>query len=134
MIVSNRSEITILALDDELEVLEQLATVLGTAGYTCRCAQNAIAAVQLMREATPHLIIADINLSGKSGLAICEKLTHEAGLEHVPVMFLSAAQVPDVIRRAHADGGTYYLRKPLDAKVLLELVIRSTATPHLSGT
>jgi CheY-like chemotaxis protein len=132
MIVSNRSEITILALDDKSEVLEQLSAVLGAAGFSCRCAQNALAAVEAMRESAPQLIITDINLSGKSGQAICEKLTHEAGLEHVPVMFLSAAQVPDIIRRAHADGGTYYLRKPFDAVVLLELVVRTTATRHLS--
>jgi DNA-binding response OmpR family regulator len=133
MIVSNRSEITILALDDELDVLDQLATILGAAGYNCRCCQSAVAAVQSMRELAPHLIIADINLSGKSGLAVCEKLTHEAGLDNVPVMFLSAAQVPDIIRRTHGACGTYYLRKPFDGAVLLELVNRTTAALHLSG-
>ena len=42
-------------------------------------------------------------------------------------MFLSAGQVPDIIRRSHVLGGTYYLRKPFDDAVLLELVGKAMA-------
>jgi hypothetical protein len=37
-------------------------------------------------------------------------------------MFLSEGQVPDIIRRSHAEGGTYYLRKPFVDSVLLQLI------------
>jgi CheY-like chemotaxis protein len=48
-------------------------------------------------------------------------------------MFLSGAQIPDVIRRAHAAGGVYYLRKPFDPPVLLELVDKALWVPHVVG-
>ena len=51
------------------------------------------------------MIIADVNLAGQSGLTICEQLKLDAGLCEVPLMFLSAGQVPDIIRRSHAAGG-----------------------------
>jgi len=79
----------------------------------------------------PELIISDINLHGHSGLEMCEELKSHAELSDVPVMFLSGAQIPDIIRRSHAVGGTYYLRKPFDPEVLVELVHKALYMPHL---
>ena len=72
----------------------------------------------------PDLIIANVNIEGHSGIALCQQLKDEASLPDVPAMYLSASQVPDVIRRATAVGGAYYLRKPFDERVLLQLVDR----------
>jgi CheY-like chemotaxis protein len=49
-------------------------------------------------------------------------------------MFLSGAQIPDIIRRSHAAGGTYYLRKPFDPEVLVELVQKALWMPHLASS
>jgi CheY-like chemotaxis protein len=122
----------ILAIDDESESLAQISQVLVDAGYECRCAQDAPSAAEAIREATPDLIISDINLAGYNALAICEQLKRDASLPGVPVMFLSASQVPDIIRRTHTVGGTYYLRKPFDAQVLLQLIAKALPSPHLS--
>jgi CheY-like chemotaxis protein len=132
MIVPNRSHITVLAIDYEKDALAQLSEVLGGAGYLCHCARDAGTAAEAVRRARPDLIISDINLAGYDGLTICEQLKHDAGLDHVPVMFLSAAQAVDVMRRSNTVGGTYYLRKPFDARVLLELVARALPLIHVS--
>ena len=129
----NHSQITILAIDDEAEALAELTEILAGAGYSCQCAIDANSAAEVMRQVTPDLIISDINLAGYNGATICEQLKHDAGLSHVPVMFLSAGQVPDIIRRSHSLGGTYYLRKPFEATVLLELVAKALPVPHLTG-
>jgi CheY-like chemotaxis protein len=131
--VDHHAHLTILAIDDEAEALSHLSDVLAGAGYTCHCARDASGAAEIMRQAMPDLIISDINLAGYNALAICEQLKQEAGIGHVPVMFLSAAQSPDIIRRAHAVGGTYYVRKPFDAAVLLELVAKALPVAHLTG-
>ncbi len=121
----------ILAIDDEPEVLASLTKVLTDAGYTCHAATNPVSAAELAGKIVPDLIISDINLAGISGLELCQRLKREVGLLDVPVMFLSGAQIPDVIRRAHAVGGTYYLRKPFDPQVLLELIDKALWMPHL---
>jgi CheY-like chemotaxis protein len=125
MIVPNRMPITILAIDDETESLAEITELLSAAGYKCLCARDAVSAGEVLQQATPDLIISDINLAGYNGLTICEQLKHDAGLGHIPVMFLSAAQVPDIIRRSHSVGGTYYVRKPFDPTVLLELIAKA---------
>lgn len=128
---STSAPITILAIDDEADVLAQIANIAHQAGYSCRCANDAQSATEAMRQATPDLIISGINLAGQSGVAVCEQIKRQAGHAEVPVMFLSAAQGPDIIRRADAVGGTYYLRKPFDAPVFLQLVEKARLVPHL---
>lgn len=133
IVIRHHSQFTILALDDEADALEQLSEILSGAGYACHCAQDALAAAEVIRGSVPDLIIADVNLAGYNGMAICEQLKHDAQLDHVPVMFLSSAQVPDIIRRSCGLGGTYHVRKPFDPAVLLELITKALGVPHFSG-
>jgi CheY-like chemotaxis protein len=49
----------------------------------------------------------------------------------VPVMYLSSAQLPDVILRTHRHGSSYHLRKPFDSGLLLDLVEKALWMPHL---
>ncbi len=124
----------ILVIDDDPDVVAGLAKVLSAAGYVSHCCRDADGAIECVRQTTPDLIISDINLSGHSGLQLCQRLKREEGLSDVPFMFLSGAQVPDIIRRSHEAGGTYYLRKPFDPQVLLELVDKALWMPELVGS
>jgi DNA-binding NtrC family response regulator len=49
-------------------------------------------------------------------------------------MFMSSAQIPDIVRRSHEAGGAYYIRKPFDPEVLIELVAKALWMPHLVQT
>ncbi|MEA1950926.1 MAG: response regulator [Planctomycetota bacterium] len=121
----------VLVVDDETDVLGEVASVLGKSGYNCHCCENPKSAMEFVDSNQPDLIISDINLEGHSGLEMCERIKENEALKDVPVMFLSGAQIPDIIRRSHAVGGTYYLRKPFDPEVLMELVDKALWMPHL---
>jgi CheY-like chemotaxis protein len=123
----------VLVIDDEAEVLGEVASILTAEGYACQCCSTPEAALESAAAQAPDLIISDINLSGQSGLELCERIKEDPALYDVPVMFLSGAQIPDIIRRSHAVGGTYYLRKPFDPEVLIELVDKAMWMPHLVG-
>ena len=112
----------ILVIDDQREVLDEVVAVTTAAGYVCHGCTTGAAAVEFARNHVPDLIISDTNLDGQSGLALCERLKEDPALRRAPVMFLSRTQIPDIIRRSHSVGGTYYLRVPLDAMVLVELI------------
>jgi len=123
----------ILLIEEKQDLLHELRSVLGSANYaTCCCtsAQSALAAVE---ETPPALIISATSLNSESGLELCERIKQRPGLEAVPVMFLSSGQISDIIRRHDPLGGTYYLRKPLDPNVLLELVDKALHTPTLAA-
>ncbi len=127
----HRQQTLILVIDDEPAVLGEVSSVLAAAGYACHCCGTAEAALQFAESTTPDLILCDINLQGQSGLELCRRVKEHEALHDVPVMFLSGAQIPDIIRRSHAVGGTYYLRKPFDPDVLVELVEKALWMPHL---
>ncbi|MHC4402650.1 MAG: response regulator [Planctomycetota bacterium] len=128
---SQNQQPLILVIDDEPEVLGDVASVLAGAGYACRLCGTPDSALEFARSTPPDLILCDINLGGQSGLDLCEQIKADEPLRHIPVMFLSGVQIPDIIRRSHAAGGTYYLRKPFDPEVLVELIDKALWMPHL---
>lgn len=121
----------VLVVDDKPEVLDEVATVLIGADFACRCCTNADDAVTAAESFPPDLIISDISLHGQSGLDMCQRIRRSQALAEVPVMFLSAAQMPDIIHRSGALGGTYYLRRPFDPGVLVELADKALRRPRL---
>ena len=126
-----RQQPLILVVDGQAEVLDEVATVLSGANFACRCCTTAEGAIAAAESFPPDLIISDVNLHGHSGLEMCERIRENPALREVPVMFLSGAQVPDIIRRGDALGGTYYLRKPFDPDVLVELIDTALGSSQL---
>jgi DNA-binding response OmpR family regulator len=124
----------ILVVDDDPVILTGVAAVLNMSGYECHCARDREAATKGVRRLAVDLIICDVHLGDECGLALCRDLRREPGMEEVPVMFISSAQIPDIVRRSHEAGGAYYLRKPFDPEVLMELVSKALWMPHLVQT
>jgi two-component system, OmpR family, alkaline phosphatase synthesis response regulator PhoP len=118
-----RERLLVLVIDREQGVLDEVSGLLKQAGFECCCCQTSEEATAAALADPPDLIICDWSLRGQDGVGTCQQIKRQPGLEHVPVMFLSGAQRPDVIRRAHVvDNGVYCLRKPFAPKVLVELV------------
>lgn len=124
----------ILIIDDDPTTLTGIVGVLNLTGYACHCARDRDAALAAVQGLAVDLIICDVNLAGESGLELSRELRRQPGMDDVPVMFMSSAQIPDIVRRSHEAGGAYYLRKPFDPEVLLELVAKALWMPHLVYT
>lgn len=119
---SGQSRPLVLVVGQQREVLDEMTTVLGGADFGCRCCTTADEAIAAAETDPPDLIVCDLNLHGENGLDTCRRIKRRPGMENVPVMLLSAAQLPDVIRRSHSDGCIYSLRKPPAPKVFIELI------------
>jgi len=112
----------VLAIDDDPEIIADIVRILSTGGYTCHCSRDLAGAVEHYQTVAPDLVIADLAIAGPGGRRLVDAIRREVGYLDVPMMFLSTAQSPDIIHRHGEVGGTYYLRKPFDVLVLLELV------------
>lgn len=126
-----REPAEILLVDDDPLALTGAAAVLDRAGYIVHQAMDRLAALKAARNLGLDLVICDVNLAGESGLELCRELRRMPGMQDVPMMFISATQLPDIVRKSHEAGGAYYLRKPLDPEVLVELVGKALWLPHL---
>jgi CheY-like chemotaxis protein len=99
-----RQPAELLVIDSDPLTMMGTAAVLDMAGYACHCARDRQAAVKAARAIALDLVICDVNLGGDSGLDVCRELRLLPGMQDVPVMFVSASQLPDIVRRSHEAG------------------------------
>jgi len=121
----------ILVIDSDPILLTGTAAALHAVGYECHCARDSQAALKAARSLPLDLIICDVTLGSESGIDLYKSIRQMPGCIDVPVMFVSSHQLPDIVRRSHEAGAAYYLRKPFDPEVLIELVSKALWMPHL---
>ncbi|VAW26292.1 Response regulator receiver:Transcriptional regulatory protein, C-terminal, partial [hydrothermal vent metagenome] len=68
------SDIKILLVDDEPDILEIVGYNLKNEGYHIFTAKNGIEAVETAKKVIPHLIILDIMMPEMDGIEACEKI------------------------------------------------------------
>jgi two-component system response regulator GlrR len=123
----------LLVVDDDTDLLRLLSMRLESAGYRVSTATSAEAALAQLDVERPQLVISDVRLPGRDGLALYDEVRrrHPA----LPVILLTAhGTIPDAVE-ATARGVFTYLTKPYDGKELLEkiaqaLQLGSPATEH----
>ena len=127
--LGNRS-IQILVVDSDVRSGNQLRQSLMEEGYSCWSANSAKDAIELARQMTPSLTIIDTDLQGVSGFDLYRTIADQQQ-QPIPVIFVSGQGGADIIERSRAAGGIYFLGKPIDSSVLLELVDKALWMPHL---
>lgn len=115
----------ILVLEDEPEMLSEIRSVLVAAGYLASCCTTVESAIAAAAADPPDMILANVLPHGANGQQTCERICQQAHLRETPLMFLSASQTPDIIRRRDAAGAAYYIRKPFDPAILIDLIERT---------
>ncbi len=117
-ITSDPSEINILLVDDEEDVVEIVSHFLSQEGFTIHKAYDG---EEALTKANPDvdLIVLDIMLPGLDGYEVCRRLRSRVETETIPIIFLSAKiEEEDQVRGLMA-GGDAYLTKPVSPQVIL---------------
>lgn len=118
----NKSDIKILLVDDEPDILEIVGYNLKNEGYQIFTASNGIEAVKSAKKIIPHLILLDIMMPEMDGIEACEKIRNIKSLENVVISFLTA-RGEDYSQVAGFDAGADdYITKPVKPKVLVSKV------------
>ena len=116
------SEIKILLVDDEPDILEIVSYNLKNEGYIIHTASNGLKAIEKATKHKPHLILLDIMMPEMDGIEACEKIRNIEGLENTIISFLSA-RGEDYSQVAGFDAGADdYITKPIKPKVLVSKV------------
>jgi CheY-like chemotaxis protein len=113
-----------LVVDDDREGLVLVDAILTRAGAEVRSGSSAVAALDLVRQWHPNVVIADIEMPGEDGYSLMRKLRTlgaDAG-GATPAVALTAYGRPQDRTRALAAGFTMHVPKPVDPGHLTAVV------------
>ena len=125
------STIKILAVEDDPIYAESLSLVVKELGYEfVGVVDNAVAALQLLDETVPDLILMDIEINDKiSGIELAARITSS---HRIPIIFVTAFKDKEVFNQAKLTSPKAYIVKPYDPASLqsaIELAIFRFSCP-----
>ena len=85
-----KSDYTILLVDDEPDILEFVGYNIKKEGYSLITSSNGKEAIELARRDRPQLIILDIMMPGMDGIEVCSELRKIPELKQTLIAFLTA--------------------------------------------
>jgi len=112
----------ILVIDDEPDFVRLLQARLQIAGYEVLTAEDGIKGIQAARRDKPDIIILDVMMPGLDGHMVCDMLKKSTLTWSIPVIYMTArnSQADEIL--ALEKGAKYYLTKPYNPEMLLEMV------------
>ncbi|WP_325436355.1 response regulator transcription factor [Pseudomonas nitroreducens] len=113
----------ILLVEDNRDILANMADYLSLKGYTVDCAQDGLSGLHLAATSHYDLIVLDVMLPGLDGFTLCRRLREDARRD-TPVIMLTARDQLDDRLQGFRSGADDYLLKPF---ALSELAARIEA-------
>ncbi len=113
----------LLLIEDNRDILANLADYLTLKGYEIDCAENGLTGIHLAATEHYDLIVLDVMLPGMDGYSLCQRL-RESERSSVPVIMLTARDSLEDRLQGFRAGTDDYLTKPF---ALSELAARIEA-------
>lgn len=120
---------TILVIEDEQPIRENIVEFLNLEGYDVLEAQDGLVGVEMVRQHRPDLVICDIAMPHLSGYDVLLKIREDAALATTPFIFLTAHADHTFMRHGMELGADDYLTKPFTEAELLAAT-RARLTRH----
>ena len=109
---------TILIVDDEAELLEMVRAIFTRAGYSrVRTAGSGAEALAVCTAGQPDIVILDVMMPGMDGYQLTRALRESNN--NLPILMVSAKQLPADKKQAFLVGTDDYMTKPVDEEEML---------------
>ncbi len=115
---NNDSRPVILAVDDSVENLQILASLLKD-DYKVKVAKDGYKAIELAKqEPYPDLILLDIVMPEMNGYEVCEQLKSDPKTQKIPVIFITALNEVADETKGLQKGGADFISKPINPDIV----------------
>jgi putative nucleotidyltransferase with HDIG domain len=120
----------ILVVDDEEAIREIVASMLGSAGYSCQQAGSGIEALSVLSSGQEfELMLSDLMMADLDGIGLLERTKEK--YPDMPVVMVTAVHDISVALAAIRNGAYDYLLKPFEREQLLNTVSRALENRRL---
>ena len=109
----NNIQHTILIVDEEANVLTLLGLILKRGGFKVVTAQSGIAALDMIDNQMPKMVITDITMPGMDGIELCRTLRSREDTKDILIVIHSARSDTESIQRSMDAGADDYFQKPI---------------------
>ncbi|MDQ2656150.1 MAG: response regulator [Bacteroidota bacterium] len=113
---------TILVIEDNHEMAENIASILELANYNVLSAPNGRAGVELAQKHTPDLVLCDVMMPELDGYGVLHILSKNPESAGIPFIFLTAKADKSDFREGMNLGADDYITKPFDGFDLLKVI------------
>jgi chemosensory pili system protein ChpA (sensor histidine kinase/response regulator) len=113
---------TVMVVDDSLTVRKITSRLLMREGYQVILAKDGVDALEQLVEATPDVILSDIEMPRMDGFDLVRNLRADARLRSLPVIMITSRTADKHRNYALEIGANHYLGKPYDEVELLGLI------------
>jgi signal transduction histidine kinase len=118
----------ILVADDNLDALESLATLLSLDGHEVYRARDGAEAFELAQQQRPEVALLDIGMPRADGYEVARRIRCEAWGHGITLVALTGWGQESDRRRSEEAGFDVHLTKPVDPKVVSDLLVGSAST------
>jgi two-component system KDP operon response regulator KdpE len=105
----------VLVVDDEPQITRVLRTSLGAQGYDVRIAGDGEAALEIMKDWVPHLVVTDLAMPNLDGVSLCRRVR---AFSQIPIIVLSVRGQEQAKVGALDAGADDYVTKPFSINEL----------------
>ena len=119
--------VRVLVVDDDDDLREALALVLGAAGAIVTCAATSAGARAAMLDGHHEVFVSDIELADADGYALVSAIRAMSEGRRICAVALTAHATGPDIARARAAGFDAHVAKPADPDVLVAAILRALA-------
>ena len=132
MIAESKKRDIALVVDDSPETLRLLTDALDSVGMTVMVAMDGAAALRIVEQITPDIVLLDAMMPGMDGFETCRRLKRDAGLSNVPVIFMTGLAETEHIVGGLEAGGVDYVTKPIVIEEMLARIRVHLANARLT--
>jgi len=116
------SEIKILIVDDEPDILNFVRYNLEKENYWVYSATNGNDALKMALKINPHLVVLDVMMPGLNGIETCRAMRNLPVLQNTPIAILTAMNEAQSEATCLEAGANDYITKPIRPKLLISRI------------
>ena len=109
----------VLIADDEPNIVTALEFLLERNGYEVYIARNGDAALKLVEQHRPDLVLLDVMMPLKSGFEVCQRMRERADWRDIKIIMLTAKGRDVEISKGLSIGADSYITKPFSTQELV---------------
>ena len=113
---------TILIIEDEQVLRENMSELLKLANYQVIVASNGIEGVEVAKKEHPDLILSDVTMPELDGWSVLRILSKDPSTAGIPFVFLTGKKESEEQRQGMNLGADDYLTKPFREQDLLDVI------------